>query len=56
MVQEENLSRNFEGILRIRKTGNWSLEATGSENMNITCTIDWSKVYGEDGPIIWTTA
>ena len=47
-VEEENLPKGFEGILRIRPH-------LAQESMNqLKCNIDWNKIFGDDGPIVWT--
>ena len=51
-VDEENLQRGFEGILRIRPKSNW----TRVNTQNLKCNIDWNKVFGDDGPIVWSSS
>ena len=50
-VDEENLHKGFQGILRIRQDSQWKRVQTG----HLTCNIDWNKVFGDDGPIVWTS-
>jgi hypothetical protein len=51
-VDMENLSKGFEGILRLRPTGSWPLV----DPVGLTCTVDWSRVFGEEGPLLWTSS
>ena len=51
-VVEESLHKGFEGIVRISPKGNWTQINTNQ----LTCNIDWNKVFGEDGPIVWSSS
>ena len=51
-VDEENLHRDFEGILRIRPDAHWPSQKA----KELSCTIDWNKIFGEDGPVMWTSS
>ena len=52
-IDSENLLKGFEGLLRIRPDPDnsqcWNFE-------KLTCNIDWNRVFGEDGPIVWRTS
>ena len=51
-VEEENLHKGFEGLVRIKPSSEWDQVKTG----HLTCNIDWNKVFGDDGPILWTSS
>ena len=52
-IDSENLLKGFEGLLRIRPDPDYS-QCWNSEKL--TCNIDWNRVFGEDGPIVWRTS
>ena len=51
-IEEETLHKGFEAIVRISPKGNW----TQVNPSQLTCNIDWNKVFGEDGPIVWRSS
>jgi hypothetical protein len=51
-VEEEILHKGFEGIIRISSNSNW----TQVNPSQLTCNIDWNKVFGEDGLIVWSSS
>ena len=51
-IEEETLHKGFEAIIRISPKGNW----THVNPSPLTCNIDWNKVFGEDGPIVWRSS
>ena len=52
-IDEENFHRGFEGLLRIRPNENWQKT---NPTQDLKCNIDWNKIFGEDGPVIWTSS
>ena len=52
-IDEENFHRGFEGLLRIKPDANW-LNANPTQDLQ--CNIDWNKIFGDDGPVIWTSS
>ena len=59
-IDSENLLKGFEGLLRIRPDPEisqcWNLKDDVNLAEKLTCNIDWNRVFGEDGPIVWRTS
>ena len=59
-IDSENLLKGFEGLLRIRPGPEISQCWNSKNDVNLaeklTCNIDWNRVFGEDGPIVWRTS
>ena len=58
-IDSENLLKGFEGLLRIRPDPAKDSQCWNNGDVNLTekltCNIDWNRVFGEDGPIVWRT-
>ena len=61
-IKSQPCPRGFDGIVRIKNVAPISSKKSNSPGSNSTlstkslsCNLHWSKPFGDDGPIVWTS-